>query len=171
MIGNETLSASLEDYIETIYLIGSENNSVRPKEIIARLGVTGPSVTEALHLLKEKGLILYAPYGPVTLTKQGEEIARGVYYRHLTLKRFFIEVLGLDEDLAEEGACRMEHSASADLIHRVVVYTRFAKEDCCENQQSCVAQRFKAYLLQQEEQQAHADEDTIMRHDGSGEAG
>ncbi len=50
MIGNETLSASLEDYIETIYLIGSENNSVRPKEIIARLGVTGPSVTEALHL-------------------------------------------------------------------------------------------------------------------------
>ncbi len=150
MTTKEALSASLEDYIEAIYLLGRDGNSVRPKEIIARLGVTGPSVTEALHLLKDKKLIGYVPYGPIRLTAMGEEVAQDVYHRHETLKQFFTEVLGLEEQLAEEGACKMEHLASADLIRRVVLYTRIVKEEH-NDPQAGVVERFKRYLQQQEQ--------------------
>ena len=148
MTTKEALSASLEDYIKAIYLLGRDGDSVRPKEIIARLGVTGPSVTEALHLLKEKNLISYVPYGPIRLTARGKQIAQEVYHRHETMKRFFIEVLGLEEQLAEEGACRMEHAASSDLIQRVVLYTRFVKENH-DDPHKDVVERFQRYLQQQ----------------------
>lgn len=150
MTAREVLSASLEDYIEAIYLLERDGASVRPKEIIARLGVTGPSVTEALHLLKDKNLVSYVPYGPITLTARGEQVAQAVYHRHETLKRFFMEVLGLEEALAEEGACKMEHSASADLIRRVVLYTRFVKENQGDADGGAV-ERFQRYLRQYEQ--------------------
>jgi DtxR family Mn-dependent transcriptional regulator len=149
MTAKEMLSASLEDYIKAIYLLGRDGVSVRPKEIIARLGVTGPSVTEALHLLKNRQLIHYVPYGPITLTAKGAQVAQEVYHRHETMKRFFIEVLGLDEQVAEEGACKMEHSASADLIQRVVLYTRFVRENH-DDPQLGVIERFHRYLQRQE---------------------
>ena len=141
------LSPSLEDYLETVYLLGRDGSSVRPKEIITRLGVTGPSVTEALHALTGKNLINYTPYGTITLTHHGERVAREIYHRHATLKRFFVEVLGIDEQLAEEGACKMEHSATADLIRRLVIYTRFTKTAPDDHQQN-VAESFKQYLQQ-----------------------
>lgn len=148
MAGNEGLSASLEDYIETIYVVGLEQDAVRPKDIIPRMAVSGPSVTEALRLLAEKRLINYTPYGPVSLTPAGLRVAKEVYHRHQALKRFFIEVLGLDEQLAEEGACKMEHSASANIINRVVEYTRFVQKDE-GGSPSAAVQRFRAFLEQQ----------------------
>lgn len=129
MAKDNTLSASLEDYIEAIYLVSKEKGSARSRDITARLGVTGPSVTEALRQLDQKGLINYAPYEAITLTREGAAVARDVYHRHATLKLFFMEVLGLDEELADEGACKMEHAASANIIERVIQYTRFVREE------------------------------------------
>ena len=89
------------------------------------LGVSGPSVTEALQVLSEKGLVHYEPYGPITLTPKGEAAARDVLYRHGALKDFFVSVLGIDEKTADEGACKMEHAASPKIIERLVKYTRY----------------------------------------------
>lgn len=151
MTVKQKLSASLEDYIETIYLLGSGGEEVRPKDIIARLGVTGPSVTEALRLLSEKKLVHYIPYGAVTLTEQGHCIAQEVYHRHKTLKRFFVEILGIDETVAEKGACEMEHVASPNLVYRLVLYTSFVQKNLCENPQG-VVERFKQFVEQRESQ-------------------
>ncbi len=148
MTAGTSLSSSLEDYLEAIYLQGLAGVPVRPKELITRLGVTGPSVTEALHVLTEKKLINYIPYGPITLTSNGETAAREIYHRHETLKRFFIEILGVEEELAEESACKLEHSTSTNLIRRLVLYTRFAREDLGSGQLG-VAERFQQYLQQQ----------------------
>ncbi len=54
----KNLSASLEDYLEAIYLVSRDQGKARSKEIMKRLGVSGPSVTEALQLLKDKGVTL-----------------------------------------------------------------------------------------------------------------
>jgi len=123
------LSASLEDYIEAIYHIVAENQEARSKEIAARLGVTGASVTEALRLLAKKGLINYTPYEAITLTDQGRHIARDVVRRHNALKQFFIEVLGIDRDTAERGACRVEHAAPQEIIDRMINFINFL-ESC-----------------------------------------
>ena len=63
------LSASLEDYIEAIYHIIGEKQVARGKDISSRLEVSGASVTEALRALAKKGLINYAPYEVITMTR------------------------------------------------------------------------------------------------------
>lgn len=119
------LSASLEDYIEAIYHIIEEKLVARSKEIAARLSVSRASVTEALRALSKKGLINYAPYEAITLTLEGKEVAEDVIFRHDALKRFFIEVLAIDNEIAEDGACKIEHAAPPEIIDRMIKFTEF----------------------------------------------
>ncbi len=119
------LSASLEDYIEAIYHIIQEKLVARSKEIAARLDVSRASVTEALRALSKKGLINYAPYEAITLTEMGKIVAEDVIFRHEALKKFFIEVLAIDDTLAEEGACKIEHAAPPEIIGRMIKFIEF----------------------------------------------
>ncbi|WP_457575076.1 metal-dependent transcriptional regulator [Desulfolithobacter sp.] len=125
MGATKRLSASLEDYIEAIYHITCEKQEARGKDIAARLGVSGASVTEALRSLSQKGLINYTPYEAITMTDQGRTVAEDVVHRHQALKKFFIDVLAIDQEIAEEGACKIEHAAPQEIIDRLVQFTRF----------------------------------------------
>lgn len=122
-----SLSASLEDYIEAIYHIVEEKLVARSKEIAARLDVSRASVTEALRALAKKGLINYEPYEAITMTELGRQVAEDVIFRHDALKSFFIEVLAIDHDTAEEAACKIEHTAPPEVISRIVNFTKFLK--------------------------------------------
>ena len=119
------LSASLEDYIETIFHIITEKQVARGKEIASRLKVSRASVTEALRALSKKGLINYAPYEVITLTDMGRVVAEDVIRRHEALKDFFIKILAIDEGIAEEGACRIEHAAPPEIIDRLIRFVKF----------------------------------------------
>jgi DtxR family Mn-dependent transcriptional regulator len=119
------LSASLEDYIEVIYNLIAEKSFARSKDIGARLSVSGASVTEALRSLASKGLINYAPYEAITLTARGRRAALDVVRRHDALKRFFVEVLDIEQDLAEQGACRVEHAAPQPIIDRMINFINY----------------------------------------------
>lgn len=122
------LSASLEDYLEAILDIIREKQAVRAKDIGQRLGVGRSSVTGALHALADRKLINYAPYGVITLTESGEEIAKQVSKRHAVLHDFFVKVLGVDEAEADENACRMEHAISDDVMERFVKFVEFFEQ-------------------------------------------
>jgi DtxR family Mn-dependent transcriptional regulator len=119
------LSASLEDYIETIYHIVEEKQVARAKNIADHLSVSRASVTEALRTLSSKGLINYAPYEVITMTPLGKEVAEDVIFRHNTLKKFFIRILTIDNEIAEEGACKIEHSAPPQVISRMIDFMKF----------------------------------------------
>lgn len=120
-----TLTASLEDYLEAIFNVISEQQAVRPKDIAQRLGVSNPSVTGALRALAEKKLINYAPYELITLTALGENTAKDVVRRHEVLKDFFLRVLAVEESEAEKAACQMEHSVSKEITERLVRFAEF----------------------------------------------
>ena len=121
------LSASLEDYIEAIYHIIEIKLVARSKEIATRLDVSRASVTEALRALSKKGLINYAPYEAITLNDRGKTVAEDVIFRHEALKRFFVEVLAIEPGIAEEGACKIEHSAPPEIIAKMISFTKFIK--------------------------------------------
>lgn len=122
------LSASMEDYLEAVYLTGREKDEVRPGDLAARLHVSASSVTEALHVLREKGLIAYMPYGPIALTEAGLRAAEDVYYRHSMIARFLTDILGVETGAAEESACRLEHAIAPGVLRRFVVYMQFIQE-------------------------------------------
>ena len=119
------LSASLEDYIEAISHIVDEKKVARGKDIAKRLKVSRASVTEALRALSKKGLVNYEPYEVITLTATGKVAAGDVIRRHDALKDFFIKVLAIDDTIAEEGACRIEHAAPPEVIDRLIRFVKF----------------------------------------------
>jgi DtxR family Mn-dependent transcriptional regulator len=119
------LSASLEDYIEAIFHIVDEKKVARGKEIAKRLKVSRASVTEALRSLSKKGLVNYEPYEVITLTDKGKVVAEDVVRRHEALKAFFIKVLAIDDAIAEESACRIEHAAPPEVIDRLIRFVKF----------------------------------------------
>ena len=104
------LSESLEDYLETILELQETKRVARSKDIADNLNIKRGSVTGMLKKLSENGFINYEPYGYVTLTEKGKKIALEIEKRHIFLKDFFKNTLGVDEKTAEATACQMEHS-------------------------------------------------------------
>ncbi|MDO4550505.1 MAG: iron dependent repressor, metal binding and dimerization domain protein [Planctomycetia bacterium] len=121
------LTESLEDYLEAIYLIIQEKQVARPKDIASQMKVTNASVTGALRTLAERELIHYAPYDYVTFTPKGHEVAEEIYSRHVQLKTFLRDFLGVEDKRAGEVACRMEHAISRDILDKLVRFATFVQ--------------------------------------------
>jgi DtxR family transcriptional regulator, Mn-dependent transcriptional regulator len=119
----------MEDYLETIFILIRENTVARSKDIARRLKVNRSSVTGALQNLKKHGLVNYEPYGFVTLTRSGTEVASRVLRRHEALRDFMVKVLSIDEAEADKAACHMEHGISSKVVDRFVEFAEFV-ESC-----------------------------------------
>jgi len=115
-----SLTAALEDYLETIYLLSRDAAEVRVRDIAKARDVKASSVTPALKRLAEVGHVRYVQREHVALTEQGAEEARRILARHELLARFFTEILGMAEAAAEREACAMEHSLSNEAMDRLV---------------------------------------------------
>lgn len=102
-----------EDYLEAMLIIKERNGTVRSIDVAQHLGVTKPSVTYTTKRLKERGYITMDSDNLITLTESGMKIANNVYTKHKTLTDFFIR-LGVDEKIAKEDACRIEHDISSE---------------------------------------------------------
>lgn len=116
------MTQSLEDYLETIYLLIKDTGSACVRDVARSLGVKMPSVVKALHELKGLKLVTQEPYSSIELTKKGEEYAKSVLARHELLKTFLIR-LGVKPETADEDACRMEHILSAETLDKIRTYT------------------------------------------------
>jgi len=110
MIKNEQLSESLEDYLETILELQKTKTVARSKDIADKLSIKRGSVTGMLKKLADLNFVNYEPYGYVTLTPEGKKIAVEVERRHIFLKDFFSRVLDVEEDIANQTACQVEHA-------------------------------------------------------------
>ncbi|MFC1475698.1 metal-dependent transcriptional regulator [Candidatus Zixiibacteriota bacterium] len=125
MVKQETLSASLEDYLEAIHHIVATKKAARAKDIARRRQVNGSSVTGALRALAARELVNYAPYDVITLTRKGERIARDIVRRHQALRDFFVKVLDVEETLADRCACRMEHALPREILDQLARFVEF----------------------------------------------
>ena len=128
MLSDKKLTASQEDYLEAIYHISVKKTAARAKDIADYLDVRASSVTGALRALGKIGLVNYAPYDLITLTEQGRVVAEEVVRRHEALKNFLVNVLGVEQQEADEAACRMEHTVSKNIVERLVKYAEYVEK-------------------------------------------
>jgi DtxR family Mn-dependent transcriptional regulator len=126
---SNNLSASLEDYLEAIFNLADNSSMARSKDIAKLLGVSRSSVTGALRVLKEKKLANYKPYDSVTLTKAGRTAATEIVRKHNILKSFFINILGIETDIAQQAACKAEHTLGTDVIARLLSFIEFVTKN------------------------------------------
>lgn len=127
-----SLTSSLEDYLETIYLLQQgPNQEARVRDIAAARSVKASSVSPALKRLSEMGYLEYEQRELIRLTETGKQAARRVYARHILLFQFFHDILGMPEDKAREEACGLEHALSDDGMDRFVRF--FESRSLCSN--------------------------------------
>lgn len=108
-----------EDYLETILMLRKEKGMVRSVDVAAKLGYSKPSVSRAMHILKDAELINMDESGHITLTASGSALAEKVYERHLVLTEYLTRILGVSEDVAKEDACKIEHDLSEETYGKI----------------------------------------------------
>jgi Mn-dependent DtxR family transcriptional regulator len=112
------VSISTENYLETILILSRKNASVRSIDIAEALDYTKPSVSVAMKNLRKSGCIDMDPNGYITLTTRGREIAESMYERHVLLSDWLVS-LGVDQGIALEDACEIEHVISPESFEAI----------------------------------------------------
>ena len=112
------LLESGEMYIETIHVLSKKGGVVRSVDVSEHMGVSKPSVSRAIGLLKEGGYVTMARDGALTLTEAGVEVANKIYERHRVITALLC-ALGVDPAVAADDACRIEHHISDESFEAI----------------------------------------------------
>ena len=99
MRNGSDIGKSAEDYLESMLILKEKNGYIRSVDIAEHLGVTKPSVSNAMKRLREEGYIEMNRSGFITVTAKGMDIADKIYTRHKKLTSYFID-LGVDPEIA-----------------------------------------------------------------------
>ncbi|MGC8603424.1 MAG: DtxR family transcriptional regulator [Desulfomonilaceae bacterium] len=121
------LTSAMEDYLEVIYHLEQESRIARVRDIAQRLGVKMSSVSSALKILGARGLIRYDPHQFITLTDKGILKAKEIVRKHEILKRFLVSVLQINDSLAEDNACKIEHYLDPEVIDKLIKFLEFVQ--------------------------------------------
>jgi len=116
----ESLSATVEEYLETIYNMSAEDEVVIGARLAEKFHVSAPTVTEMLKRLVRDGYIEMDAKRQVTLTEEGNKAAEAVLRRHRLTERFLVDMLGMQWHQVHEEACRLEHFISGAVEDRVI---------------------------------------------------
>ena len=104
---------SMEDYLETIYVLTKRLPVVRSIDIATELGYSKPSVSVAMKNLRNKGFVTVSQEGYITFTEQGDALASETFERHTVISTWLIS-LGVSPETASEDACKIEHDVSRE---------------------------------------------------------
>lgn len=127
-----------EDYLELILENGIQSLEEDTLQFISqKMEKNSDEVKRDLTRLEESGDIIRGPGTAVRLTEQGQKTAECVLKKHKILECFFTEMLGMDPDSASQQACRMEHEATDDTIHRLNKYLSRPRRCRHERHRAC----------------------------------
>ena len=110
---------TIEEYLETIYVIEAENPPVKSARVAEVMGVSAPTVTDTLRRLTRQGYITLGDSKEILLTDRGREMAATMVRRHRLSERWLVDVLGMDWSRVHEEACKLEHALSPEVEERL----------------------------------------------------
>ena len=122
-------SPSMEQYIETIAHLLTQDKVTNISDIAAACCVSRPAASRSVRELAEKELVEHRAYGYVSLTKKGQALARRLQARHAEIRRFLEGILHLDSAYADLEACRLEHLLEDTVVERIRALTDFLDEN------------------------------------------
>ena len=119
----QKINESMENYLETILILSKRLPVVRSVDIAEDLGFKKSSISVAMKKLRESGEIEVTREGYIYLTDSGKKIANMIYERHVLMSNWLIS-LGVDEEIAKEDACRIEHVLSKESFQAIKDYVK-----------------------------------------------
>lgn len=113
------IQESGEMYLETILILHQKNELVRSIDLANTLRFSKPSISRAMNVLKASEYIIIEKNGNIVLTNKGKEKASQIYERHILIAKYLMITLGVDEDTANQDACRIEHIISQTSFEKI----------------------------------------------------
>ena len=110
-----------EDYLEAILVVTNQKGACRSIDVVRHLGVSKPSVSVAMGILREDGMITTDEDGFLHFTEAGRALAENVYARHCLLTDFLLYI-GVDDETAREDACKIEHDLSPETFQALLTF-------------------------------------------------
>ena len=123
-----SLTASMEDYLEMIYRLSLNTGFTRIHELSNALNVQPPSATNMVKKLGELKLLKYEKYGILVLEKSGKLLGEALLKRHNTIEEF-LRLIGVTEAESLEETEKVEHTLSINTIKCIENYIEFMKEN------------------------------------------
>lgn len=110
----QTLSASMQDYLEMIYRLSQEHGFTRIYDLAAALNIQPPSATKMVQKLAKLGLVDYKKYEVIFLSEEGKQMGSFLLERHQTIQSF-LQLIGVEEGLLEETE-KIEHTINLSTL-------------------------------------------------------
>lgn len=126
---NTVMSKSLEDYLETLFILAQEKKVVRVKDMTENMNVKTSSVNKAMKVLADAGFVYHEKYGYIELTESGFQEGEKIYKKHVMLRRFLSEILNVSDNVAEHDACAIEHCLSEETYENMVRFLNSYRRD------------------------------------------
>lgn len=121
-------SVAMEDYLEQILTLIKTKGYARAVDIAENLRISQASVSNMIQRLDGEGLVKYEKYRGMTLTDEGESVARHIIDRHELLTEF-LGLFGLKEETIYHDVEGMEHHISSDTLKVFRALTRELKDN------------------------------------------
>lgn len=122
------ITHSAAHHLQTILELREKRGYARVTDVARDLNITTGSASINLKALKGKGLILEDENKFLSLSPEGEAIARAVHMRKNILQNFLENILKVSPEQAEIDACKTEHLISAETAKKLQEFSEQFKK-------------------------------------------
>ncbi len=113
------ITHSAAHHLLAILELKDKRGYARVTDVAKALNITTGSASTNLKSLKSKGLILEDENRFLTLSNEGEALAKAVITRKRVFERFLVDVLKVGAEQAEIDACKTEHLISGETARKL----------------------------------------------------
>jgi Mn-dependent DtxR family transcriptional regulator len=123
------LTHSGAHYLITISQLLKKQGYARLSDMAKELNVSKGSLSTSLKTLVKRDYIHVDENKHFKLTKKGLEALHNILGTSFIVKRFLNSILGVDEEMAEIDACKIEHLLSKQSARKMLSLMRVLKKD------------------------------------------
>lgn len=115
-----------EDLLESIYRLWRQDAKISTKEYARENGVTGKEAASLVRGLVKKGFLCEPEKnGLLELTEKGKLAGMNCLARHEKLTQFFQLIGGMEQENAQQDACRIEHYISPEGLRGIENFLQY----------------------------------------------
>lgn len=122
-----SLTHSMEDYLEIIYRCYLEEGYARINSLSELLNVKASSATKMVQKLTKLGFVNYEKYGIIQLTEKGIAVGGFLLNRHIIIEQF-LNIIGVQKDILINVEL-MEHNITSNALTRIETLNNFFKNN------------------------------------------
>jgi len=155
------LTHSSVHHLMAVYELVKTNGYARGIDVANYLDISRSSVSVTIHKLLAKGYLTEDDNKFYQLSNEGKELANNVLSIRRIVKIFFVDVLDLPEEIAEEDACKIEHllnHETGERLFKFVSYFQSQEPNAVEFRES-----FKKYVHKCDDDCEICDDDCFIK--------